>query len=71
MTQYKDENGREVPTEYGGYGGRNRRTPTGRQVPLTTGQLAEDMRREGINQRATEADPNRPSYGRQTGRHRY
>lgn len=37
-----------APTEYGGRSGDNRRTPTGRVLPGSTGQQATDLRREGV-----------------------
>jgi len=43
---YRQPNGEQ--TEFGGRSGDNRRTPTGRAVPGSTGQQAADLRRDGI-----------------------
>ncbi|QEO08794.1 hypothetical protein [Protaetiibacter larvae] len=53
-----------TPTEYGGRSGDNRRTPTGRLLPGSTGQQAADLRREAIRT----ANPSRRGYGQRLSR---
>ena len=63
--RYTDADGNEQPTEYGGKAD-NSTDPNGRVIPKTAGQLAQDMRTEGIVDRAhwQYEDAPAPIYGR-------
>lgn len=66
MTEQNKRSARDyydVPTEYGGAGGANRRRPDGRAVPMSTAARAQEMRRAGLRPESTSSE----STGRRLG----
>lgn len=58
------------PSEFGGGSGDNRTTPTGRRLPATAGQQAQDIRRAMAQERIGQPSDYRED-GRQVDRRRH